>query len=542
MLGWGDNLHVVKGVATPLYARAITLRDENGKCILWLCLDLAFITEAMRRTIIARLGCREDEITISATHTHSAPGGISDYVIYSLSCDGFQPEIFETYVAGSVEAVREALKNEVAGRIRFVTGHFPTDEPVAFNRSIRAYNRNPEVKKRSRTERHLAVDREMTLLRFEDTMGKPLALWNWFPVHPTSMHRDRHDIHSDNKGLAATLLEDEFRADGTPNFVAVFAQGAAGDVSPNFKYYRFLKEKRGADRNDTESCLINAKLQAAQARKLFQVAKTEPSLDPVLGGILEYRDLANVAVSPEYVGGQTGLKTGPAEFGAPQLAGTAEGRGAPPAVMLFVRIVIKICQLYNYFLDRFQGRETHWPWSDHPVQGNKVRVISAGLSELFETGRVKDLVFPDWVHPTIGMIKNWGRRGQLKQRPFAPQILPLQLVRIGDLLFAAVPAEFTTIAGARLRKMLESEFISAGIRRVVIQGYANAFSSYVVTPEEYVQQGYEGGCTLFGRWTLPAYLTLFKDLSGKFLREEAPGTLRPVPPTAEYMSVITRRM
>ncbi|MEU6940439.1 neutral/alkaline non-lysosomal ceramidase N-terminal domain-containing protein, partial [Streptomyces rubiginosohelvolus] len=35
-------------------------------------------------------------------------------------------------------------------------------------------------------------------------------------------------------------------------------------------------------------------------------------------------------------------------------------------------------------------------------------------------------------------------------------------------------------------------------RRGLLQGYANAYSQYVTTPEEYDTQNYEGGSTLYG--------------------------------------------
>jgi neutral ceramidase len=39
-----------------------------------------------------------------------------------------------------------------------------------------------------------------------------------------------------------------------------------------------------------------------------------------------------------------------------------------------------------------------------------------------------------------------------------------------------------------------------------VQGYANDYAGYVTTPEEYGEQRYEGGHTMFGRWELPAYI------------------------------------
>lgn len=47
------------------------------------------------------------------------------------------------------------------------------------------------------------------------------------------------------------------------------------------------------------------------------------------------------------------------------------------------------------------------------------------------------------------------------------------------------------------------------VSQVVISGYANAYSQYITTPEEYATQHYEGASTLFGPHTLEAYIQEF---------------------------------
>jgi len=41
--------------------------------------------------------------------------------------------------------------------------------------------------------------------------------------------------------------------------------------------------------------------------------------------------------------------------------------------------------------------------------------------------------------------------GEIEPHPWVPSVLPLQMMQIGNLVFAAVPSEFTTMAGRRLR-------------------------------------------------------------------------------------------
>ncbi len=543
MLGYGDNKHIPRGATTPLYSRTIAILSPEGKRLVMACLEVCFITEPLRVEVLRRTGLAREELVLSANHTHCAPGGFAADVVYALSVDGFVPSVFEAYVSATVAGIEAALANVRSGRIRFASGIFPDDAPVAFNRSLRAWRKNPEArewgKKVGTFDTDLAIDREMTLLRFEDLAGKPLAAWNWFPVHATSMHRDHYFVHSDNKGLAATGMETQLEREGHPGFVAVFAQGAAGDVSPNFRRHVGLREMRGAFRDDERSCAFNADIQMRKALEIFDAAEKTPPLSPRLEAVLEYHDFSTIAVDPRFVNGQQGLHTGPAEVGVPQLYGTAEGRGAPLIMIRGIALVVWVCRIYNAIVDRLGGRVTRWPWTDDPVQGKKVTVVGAGVREIFETGRMTRLVFPSWIHPVVGTLKRWAKNPALRERPFTPQVLPIQLVRIGGLALACVPAEFTTVSGMRLRKTLEQLLATSGTERVVIQGYANGFASYVVTPEEYVCQKYEGGCTLFGRWTLPAYLTAFHSMVGRFLAGEKATMLSPPEPSPEFWRAIT---
>lgn len=76
----------------------------------------------------------------------------------------------------------------------------------------------------------------MTLLRFRRASdGKSLGVLTWFPVHGTSLLGNHTHVAADNKGVAAWLLEEAVKADGsaTADFVAGFSQANVGDTTPN---------------------------------------------------------------------------------------------------------------------------------------------------------------------------------------------------------------------------------------------------------------------------------------------------------------------
>lgn len=102
--------------------------------------------------------------------------------------------------------------------------------------------------------------------------------------------------------------------------------------------------------------------------------------------------------------------------------------------------------------------------------------------------------------------------------PYAwqPSILPTQILKIGSILVAGLPAEFTTMSGRRLREAIVDSANKANNSigyKVMLSGLANAYSSYVVTPEEYDAQRYEAASTIFGPHTLPAYIQQYINLA-----------------------------
>jgi len=92
-----------------------------------------------------------------------------------------------------------------------------------------------------------------------------------------------------------------------------------------------------------------------------------------------------------------------------------------------------------------------------------------------------------------------------------PSIVPVQVVRVGQLVIAAPPGEFTTMAGRRLKSTLKAVYGPDSV--VVIMGLANTYSHYITTFEEYQAQRYEAASTLFGPHTLQAYLDIFEKMA-----------------------------
>ena len=79
-----------------------------------------------------------------------------------------------------------------------------------------------------------------------------------------------------------------------------------------------------------------------------------------------------------------------------------------------------------------------------------------------------------------------------------PKAVPLTALRIADREMVSVPGEMTEDMGRRVRAAVLG-VAGPAVHRIVIVGLANEYLQYFTTPEEYDQQHYEGGSTLYGR-------------------------------------------
>lgn len=95
--------------------------------------------------------------------------------------------------------------------------------------------------------------------------------------------------------------------------------------------------------------------------------------------------------------------------------------------------------------------------------------------------------------------------------PWSPNIVDIQMLRVGQLVIIIAPGEATTMSGRRWREAVAEEATSFLDEEpiVVLGGPANTYSHYIATREEYEIQRYEGASTLFGPHTLEAYIHLY---------------------------------
>ncbi|MBY0588863.1 neutral/alkaline ceramidase [bacterium] len=484
MLGFVRADQISTGVHTRQWSRAIAIAEIKGPGRVALVVtDLAFPTHALKLAVVDRvkkdLGelYHYDNIVLSGTHTHGAPGEYHQALASSPIGGRFCEPYFDALVEGIGTSIIKAHRNLQPGNIYFAQGEV---NDAGANRSMPAYLMNPAEE---RAQYPSDTDKTMTLLSLVGKDG-PIASINWFAVHPTSMTYFNKLISGDNKVVGSMLIEADHHATyHDPNdYVALFAQTNCGDVTPNLNL-----NNTGPGKTDTESTRIIGERQAEVARKLLEQAK-----EAIQGPIetkQSFVDFSRLIVSGEFTG-EGDQPTFPSAFGYSFAAGSGEDGGGHP--------------LFR------EGMKEQNPLIDGIVRAG---VRPPEPSPDFRAGhRPKVILFAPGLY----------------RPPMQEQVLPLGLVRIGSIALVVGPAEYTTMSGRRIRKAVAAE-LGIDPSHVIIAGYSNDFAGYVTTHEEYQSQQYEGGHTLFGPWTEAGHRQEFVKLARALKQKETiPPSVTPV--------------
>lgn len=525
MFGYGQWSHRAYEQRTALYARSVSIVDQQGNRLLICCLDLGCITHAMRSQTVAQLTERlgstfdENQLVLTATHTHSGPGGCAHEALYNMPTPGFVPEHLDAIVEAIVLSIEHAIAVEQDTEIFTSTQYFPEQIPVAWNRSIQAYNRNPEVRIHSVAETHLALNREMQLIGFYREQ-KLQSFISFFGVHATCLGNTLKAYDGDNKGYAAAFSEQALVQQGIQNPVAIFAQATAGDVSPHFHGKDQLKIRHQIKgEQEYQYAQQNGRYQSELALTALQqdISKNLEKVEGKIDAVLSYVDLSNIEVPAEFAYRQQNAKTSQPCHGTAFFAGTpVDGLGAPKPLIIGMQFLAN--QLRKNRLKNPDSADFIANQQLYASQGPKQIVLEAGAKKILG----QPIGFPPSIlDPLIAEMNRQVKAGAIQDSPLVPSVVPLQIVRLGSLALICCPGEFTTIAGQRVVTTVKQTLAArTSIEKVWFASYCNDYMGYVTTYEEYQEQAYEGGHTLFGQWTLAACQSKFKDLAEQLLLEK----------------------
>ncbi|TGK87719.1 alkaline ceramidase [Leptospira noumeaensis] len=490
MMGFAETAQKTEGIYMRLWSRAYIIGDAS-KRVVFVSADLGMIFQSIKQAVSKKIALdaelspyyNQANVLLSATHTHSGPGGYSHYFLYNATTSGFIKENFDVIVDGIYKSIKLAHQNLVPGNVYINQGNL-TD--ASKNRSVAAYDKNPVAERNFYSSN---VDQTMTLLKLVAADGRELGMLNWFAVHPTNVGPTNKLIGGDNKGLASYLFEKSKGTNYSANqtFVAAFAQTNSGDVTPNL-----WGPADGV--NDYARLNIIAEKQLNKAQSLYSSATTQ------LSGSVDFRhtfvNFSNLYVS------SVGTTTCQAGMGASFSAGSVEDNAVS--------------------LDFFDEGTTvdSLDWNTNAADAFKSSFLGGALGVLWPASTSEAYKLCHAEKPVLiptGVASFDGN-------PWTPPVIPMQIIKIGNLAILAIPAEVSTMAGRRLRSLVKNILAND---YTVIAGLSNSYTSYLTTREEYSSQQYEGASTQFGPNTLVGYEQEF----GKLASALRNGSVSPAGPT-----------
>lgn len=503
-MGYANSSQVGTGLRQRLYSRAFIVGSPSNTQdrFVYMVLDTQSGDTAIRNGILEglqKLGSAysiytQRNVAVTGTHSHSGPGAWLNYLLPQITSLGFDKQSYQAIVDGAVLSIQRAHEGLTLGTVSSSSAKIAN---ANINRSLYAYLANPASERARYTDN---VDKTMTLLKFTRASdGKNIGILNWFAVHGTSLLGNQTIVAADNKGVAAYLFEQDIAANAASanaaeGFVAGFSQANVGDTTPNVEgawcedgsnqECKLEDSTCGGKSQDchgrgpffglndggVKSCYEIGKRQADGAKGIYN-SNSFTSISGSVRSFHSFVDFSNYTF--QHPNGST-VSTCPAAMGNSFAAGTSDGPGAFD------------------FVQNDPGAPNNPFWN---VVGSLIAPPGAAQIKCQQ---------PKPILLNVGQAKT--------PYDWSPNIVDIQVLRVGQFIIVVSPGEATTMSGRRWREAVYNKAVSSKLVSsatppiVVLGGPANTYSHYIATEEEYSVQRYEGASTLHGPHTLNAYI------------------------------------
>lgn len=449
-MGYSAWAREADGFRTRLKARAFYLKSDGTQPVVIVQADLPASSLVLRHKVAEAVASATDipfaAISIHATHTHSGPGQYFEsdfYNTFGSNKPGFDPEVFSFLVKQISDAVIDAWQTRRPA-------HIAIGETEIYgatkNRSIGAYVHNDTVtdKRTDDAAALRAVNPRITLVRIDvqdqDAIWKPLGAFSTFAIHGTGIPPFTHPYHGDVWAFMERDLETRIANHYHPSWKPIHGPFEAnhGDNNPN--YHAGL-------RGDSETRRVGMMI-ARQTWKLFRELDTRLNDSAVIRHAMREIDVLNPR------GDEAQPLCERAIVGAATV-GAAKGDEVFPIS----------------WLPPFAAG---WPkrFFNHNCHAEK-----------------------NWM---LSWLQVWG-----VQPDRYPHQVNATAIQIGDLVLVGMPFEITLESGNRIRAAVRKALDAQNLHPayIAISSHVNGFFGYSTTHEEYSQQYYEGGHTIYGPGT-----------------------------------------
>jgi hypothetical protein len=433
-------------VNDPLYARVLVLDDGKTKIVV-ISMDIIDVSltslSEIRAEIQDQLKIDGNNVMINASHNHWE-----------------NDQVAEDYVERTFKAVKEASQNMVSVKVGTGAG---IEKRITMNRRIILTNGREWTIRRATPEpeddqiKGIAepFDPEIGILRLDKTDGKPLAVLFNFAGHNYTGVPNRGTT-AGFPGFAAKLIEETLGN----NAVALFLQGAAGDVTPIL-----YKDVNAPKQDEMNGTLLG--LSTLQAWRSISVKKN--------AGINVIRE---ELVLPARTDIQKHIETLEAEKAVILDYFKGEGCGAHGAgtklnfksfLPLYIRYMMSPQYPSDYTYRYLQEKKIGINDLEVMDADNK-RDMEKYLNSIY---KMEELIV---IEANLGFLKS-----SIPENPIRAEVMGL---KVGDFVLITFSGELFSQIGLNIKHASPYEF-------TFVSGFTNGSVGYSPTPEAYGGDAYE---------------------------------------------------
>ncbi len=228
------------GVHDPIWSRALYL-DDGTTSLFLVGVDLIGVMPELRERVVELMPdiVPPENVFLSATHTHSAQGGMTRTLPIRFVSGRYTPDLLEQTAQGIADSMRNAYDKRTRAALGYATG---AQEGLSVNRR----------------DRDGPIDPQVGVILVEDADGAPISIVTNFAAHPTSISGDSLFLYSaDYPGFYYLEME----ALLGPECVPIFLNGALGNQTTGNP-----EQKSGWERTESIGRLL--------ARRVHDIADT----------------------------------------------------------------------------------------------------------------------------------------------------------------------------------------------------------------------------------------------------------------------------
>ena len=443
--GWTRADRIAQGQHTRLFSRAMVLERQGRKFAL-VQVDLFMVPGGMVKQIgeiLAKRGFSERNILISASHTHSGPGGYANFPTLNTAAPSLQtatdPLSFARFL--SPDKANPLLYTFLTRQISTAIRRADDDRAMATagwgssritgltqNRSIEAHLANHGIIKDRGAGKESddpggyehTIDPNVDVLRVDKVRrakkGRrlkriPIGAWSTFADHGTVTKSSFRYYNADHHASAMRVFEERVRSaakvPAKQEVLNVYGNSNEGDMSA------------GLTRDGPAASDYVGRVEAGAMYDAWRAAGRNSSRTPAFSSRWTRVCFCGQVVEQ---GQQVASES---QVGIPFLTGSEEERGP----------------LFDITGEELEDRRAADAGPPHGVKAS-VPGVGAGV----------------------------------------PNAVPLVAFRLGRRMIVSLPAEGTKEMGARIKAAVRSQIAGSGIGDVVLSGLANEFILYLTTP------------------------------------------------------------